>query len=124
MGFRKFSFMFMLRLVVMGVQAQSPEVTLPGTSTVVRGTYIPYQESQFIVIDTQFEAYQGLPYAEPPVGDMRFQKPIKKGDLGSLYMADEHRALCYQSASLQNMSEDCLYLGVYTSSPRVGGKTQ
>ena len=62
MGFRKFSVIFMLRLVVMRVQAQPPEVTLPGTSTVVKGTYIPYQESQFIGIDTQFEAYLGLPY--------------------------------------------------------------
>ena len=110
----------MLMLVVMRVQAQSPEVTLPGTSTIVRGTYIPYQESQFIGIDTQFEAYLGLPYAEPPTGDMRFKKPVKKGDLGPLYMANRHRAQCYQSASFQLMSEDCLYLGVYTSSPPVG----
>ena len=121
MGFKSSIAVLMLGVLVMGVQAQPPEVTLPGTSTVVRGKYIPYQESEFIGIDTQFEAYLGLPYAEPPVGDMRFQKPEKKGDMGSLYMADEHRALCYQSASLQDMGEDCLYLGVYTSSPPVGG---
>ena len=112
-------------LVVFEVQADtSPEVTLQGTNTVLTGIYIPYNETKFLDITTTMEAFLGIPYATPPVGDLRFKQPVKKGDLGGSYSAQQHKALCNQKAINPDpveMNEDCLYLAVHTSSPRVSG---
>ena len=111
-----------------------PQVTLPGTNTIVTGRYVHYNESEFLYVDTTFETFLGIPFAEPPVGDLRFRKPVKKGDMGSAYSATEDMAWCLQFVDNEDMelpelpiepmkkppqSEDCLYLSVFTSSPRV-----
>lgn len=114
---------FLVNLVVLAIfvghaEAQAPQVTLPGTSnTVLRGTYIPFNESDYLKVDITIEAFLGIPFAEPPVGDLRFKNPVKKGALGRFYLADRDRSTCPQVNAGEN--EDCLYLGVHTSSPRV-----
>lgn len=71
------------------------------------------------------ESYLGIPYAKPPVGDLRFKAPVPV----SLYDYDTLDATKYGNASLQGIpvfhpnglgdgvgeSEDCLYLNVWTS---------
>eukprot|EP00057_Strongylocentrotus_purpuratus_P025315 XP_011679789.1 PREDICTED: cholinesterase 2 [Strongylocentrotus purpuratus] len=106
-----------LAILVGHVEAQAPQVMLPGTSnTVLRGTYIPFNESDYLKVDVTIEAFLGIPFAEPPVGDLRFKNPVKKGGLGRFYLADRDRSTCPQVNKGEN--EDCLYLGVHTSSPR------
>ena len=97
---------------------ERPHVTLPGTDTVVSGRYRPFNETQFLNVDTTLEEFLGIPFAEPPVGDLRFKKPVKKGYLGRDYMATRDKSTCPQGND-NNPDEDCLYLGVFTSSPRV-----
>nr|XP_054750531.1 cholinesterase-like [Lytechinus pictus] len=113
-----FSFSVNIIILIAGhAQGQGPQITLPGPSnTDLRGTYITFNESEYLNVDITIEAFLGIPYAEPPVGDLRFRNPVKKGDLGMLYLADRDRSTCAQVNGGEN--EDCLYLGVHTSSPR------
>ena len=73
------------------------------------------------VVDTQFDGkrYQvkeflGIPYAEPPVGDNRFRKPVPKSPFTSPYRAIDFGSPCWQVRDDGNlMSEDCLYLNIH-----------
>ncbi|MGA2395000.1 MAG: carboxylesterase family protein [Candidatus Lustribacter sp.] len=66
-------------------------------------------------LDTHLEAL-GIPYAAPPVGDLRFRAPIEHAA-----WTDERDTTTFGSASLQTKteygrahgSEDCLYLNIY-----------
>ena len=64
------------------------------------------------------ENYLGIPYAEPPVGDLRFSKAVPKGNLAAPLNATQHGKACYQMEifptwKMINRSEDCLFLNVY-----------
>ncbi|KAH8824528.1 extracellular triacylglycerol lipase precursor [Flagelloscypha sp. PMI_526] len=71
------------------------------------------------------EVFKGLPYAEPPVGERRFQEPVLKTSLNaSTFNATEFGFVCLQPAGSytpDQMSEDCLSLNVYRP---VGAKPQ
>jgi carboxylesterase type B len=85
------------------------------------------------------EVFLGLPYAKPPVGDLRFapsqlwDAPYR--DDGSAYDATNFGAPCFQSSGYWNEepfehpqyppfvpspSEDCLFANVYRPRPRLG----
>ena len=70
----------------------------------------------------EVERYLGVPYAEPPVGDLRFRKPVPKRPFLELFKAQELGAICYQVIPLVNRetmaSEDCLFLNLYVPSKR------
>ncbi|XP_041457618.1 cholinesterase 1-like [Lytechinus variegatus] len=122
------SMLFISGLLVGQGEAQRPQITLPGTTTRLTGIYIPFNESQYLNVDTRMEAFLGIPFAEPPVGELRLKNPIKKGDLGRTYLAITDRPQCPQTSPLddipgnpgigRDVDEDCLYLAVHTSSPR------
>lgn len=63
-------------------------------------------------------AFMGIPYAEPPVDDLRFRPPVNKKIYMGVLMAHEEPPMCLQadpfarSRKLQGQ-EDCLYLNVY-----------
>lgn len=67
------------------------------------------------------EAYLGIPYAEPPVGDLRFAKPTPKRKWTDVHNASVKGPPCLQfslkpyyfTPDISNMSEDCLYLNVW-----------
>ncbi|XP_012939254.1 cholinesterase, partial [Aplysia californica] len=70
----------------------------------------------------EYLAYRGIPYAEPPTGDLRFRKPVAKTPLSGVYNATEFKPFCLQfrPGLFGQGVEDCLYLNVYTptSDPR------
>ncbi|KAJ8723122.1 hypothetical protein PYW08_003034 [Mythimna loreyi] len=63
-------------------------------------------------------SFKGIPYAQPPVGDLRFKAPQPIKPWQGVRQANKFGPVCYQfnsiNPSLGNMSEDCLYLNVYT----------
>ncbi|XP_072146217.1 cholinesterase-like [Dermacentor andersoni] len=71
------------------------------------------------------EAYLGIPYAQPPVGKLRFRKPVPLASWNGTYDARKAKHSCIQTLYPiifhidTDLSEDCLYLNVWT--PSKGG---
>ncbi|XP_045482949.1 juvenile hormone esterase-like [Harmonia axyridis] len=63
-----------------------------------------------------FYAFRGIPYAKPPLGELRFQPPQKPDNWEGVLDSDAKDRMCIQlTSNLQpNESEDCLYIHVYT----------
>ncbi len=74
--------------------------------------------------DGQIRAYKGIPYAAPPVGDLRWKPPQPVTGWGGVREAHQFSPVCPQpimepsilesSVATQEQSEDCLYLNVWT----------
>ncbi|KAG5868565.1 hypothetical protein JTB14_013963 [Gonioctena quinquepunctata] len=63
-----------------------------------------------------FYAFQGIPYAKPPVGELRFKEPQPSEKWKGILNATVNTKVCYQMTSTiqPTETEDCLYLNVYT----------
>ncbi|KAK0407014.1 hypothetical protein QR680_018948 [Steinernema hermaphroditum] len=67
-------------------------------------------------------AFLGIPYAEPPVGALRFRPPQPKAPWTDQLSVQEYAKSCIFASSLEStdipadqQSEDCLYLNVFTN---------
>ena len=64
-------------------------------------------------------AFMGIPYAKPPVGELRFASPLKPDPWDGVLNTTEWSAGCPQTCELPEImcppvqSEDCLYLNVF-----------
>jgi para-nitrobenzyl esterase len=64
--------------------------------------------------------FLGIPYAEPPVGNLRWQPPRDRAPWSSVLKATEFAPICALVTTLgvfsgaPNNNEDCLYLNVFT----------
>uniref|UniRef100_A0A914E4M1 Carboxylic ester hydrolase n=1 Tax=Acrobeloides nanus TaxID=290746 RepID=A0A914E4M1_9BILA len=95
-------------------------ITLPDGSPLF-GEYVSAPNGKYV---TQF---LGIPFAEPPIGPLRFRKPVPKKPWREALNATTPPKACVQSldtyfgdfdgATMWNsnvpMSEDCLYLNIY-----------
>ena len=84
--------------------------------------------------DPSVTVFKGLPFAAPPVGDLRWRAPrpvaawqgVKKADkFGSSCMqtlADERKPWTYEFMTHTEVSEDCLYLNVWTAATSASEK--
>jgi|SRR5579859_6095126 len=71
------------------------------------------------------QVYRGIPYAAPPVGDLRWQPPQPPASWQGVREAKKFGNACWQTpypsgsiyqAKLPPLSEDCLYLNIWTPS--------
>lgn len=68
--------------------------------------------------------YRGVPYASPPVGDLRWRPPMSPAPWQGLLKANTFRPSCPQigpvvpGMEVQPNSEDCLYLNIWTPDSR------
>ena len=67
------------------------------------------------------QAYRGIPFAEPPIDDLRWQPPQPARNWSGVRNAKQFGPRCVQSPVFNDMvfrsngtSEDCLYLNVWT----------
>ena len=66
-------------------------------------------------------AFKGIPYAAPPVGDLRWRAPKPAEHWDGTRKADEFGAVCMQGGN-QKMSEDCLTLNVWSGAKAANEK--
>jgi len=74
-------------------------------------------------------SFKGVPFAEPPVGDLRWKPPQPVKNWQGARKADKFGPRCMQRAIFgdmnfrsNGMSEDCLYLNVWTPAKSSGAK--
>uniref|UniRef100_A0A6B2L168 Carboxylic ester hydrolase n=1 Tax=Arcella intermedia TaxID=1963864 RepID=A0A6B2L168_9EUKA len=69
-----------------------------------------------------FRRFQGVPFAAPPLGPLRFKNPVRPGGWTNVLDCTNFTIGCAQTAHSEdvpkNTSEDCLYLQIFT--PRLG----
>jgi para-nitrobenzyl esterase len=79
--------------------------------------------------------FKGIPFAAPPVGELRWRPPQAPAKWDGVRAANAFSANCIQRSadgarfppyggdrSARTMSEDCLYLNVYTSAPSASAR--
>ncbi|KAL4709685.1 hypothetical protein ACJJTC_007416 [Scirpophaga incertulas] len=73
----------------------------------------------------KFYSFKGIPYAVPPIGNLRFKAPRPAKSWAGVRSAKQCGPMCYQRDIFLNLppmgSEDCLYLNVY--SPDISPKS-
>lgn len=82
-----------------------------------------------LTADQKVIAYKGIPYAAPPIEELRWTLPQPPGRWKGVFQATDFGSHCIQSASYRDMvfhdpgpSEDCLTLNVWTPSDAKPGK--
>lgn len=98
-----------LLLLALAAHAQSPKVkTAQGK---VQGT---------LTSDAKIRVFRGIPYAAPPVGNLRWQAPQPPANFHGIFSATDYGNRCIQSNQFDDMvfhdsgaSEDCLTLNVW-----------
>ncbi|XP_077484633.1 acetylcholinesterase-like [Amblyomma americanum] len=100
-------------LIISVASASGVIVTIPQGQLLGRsGSFHEYPINIFL----------GIPYANPPVGNLRFLKPEPRDPWEGLYNATAPKSSCMQPRAGSifpipgSFSEDCLYLNVYTPS--------
>ncbi|KAM3961914.1 juvenile hormone esterase-like [Aphomia sociella] len=71
-------------------------------------------------------SFKGIPYAQPPIGKLRFKAPLPPKTWEGVHEALKHGAVCPQfditTEELIEGNEDCLFLNVYTKSLQSSAK--
>ena len=83
-----------------------------------------------VVEGTTVQVFRGIPYAAPPVGDLRWRAPAPVEPWEGVRSATAFGNICHQGGGLAAMigeslpmrSEDCLYLNVWTTA--IGSETR
>lgn len=76
------------------------------TVTVANGTYVGKYVSEW-----EQDQFLGIPYAQPPLGNLRFAWPKSLDtSFNESRSATEYGFSCYQYGTTFNLSEDCLNL--------------
>ncbi|XP_053459633.1 cocaine esterase-like isoform X1 [Nycticebus coucang] len=112
-------------LLLFGVQGQDPASPIRTTHMgQVRGSLIHVKGT-----DVEVHTFLGIPFAKPPVGPLRFAPPEPPESWSGVRDGTSHPAMCPQDLTAMNedflttfnmtmpsipMSEDCLYLSIYT----------
>ena len=65
-----------------------------------------------ISVGAAFDEFIGIPYARPPVDELRWQKPVAPEAWDGVRDARQFGKKCTQLTDMTT-SEDCLYLNVY-----------
>src|SRR5512140_607795 len=82
-------------------------------------------EVQGVVTDG-ISIFKGIPFAAPPVGDLRWKTPAPVQAWTGMKQAEAFGPACMQAAGAMGntapVSEDCLYLNVWTPAKKAGEK--
>jgi len=99
-----------LLLCFLAVSAFPAENTVRTESGLVAGT------------GADIRVFKGIPYAAPPVGELRWKPPQPAAPWPGVRQATEFGAACMQTGKIPKLSEDCLTLNIWT--PAKDGKAK
>lgn len=93
----------------------SDSASIPFNELIVNtdGGQVSGTEERTRTTDIRFFAWRGIPYAQPPVGDLRFRDPVQHQGWNGVRDGSQHGSRCPSSSGRGN--EDCLFLNVYTT---------
>lgn len=107
---KQFTFLFITVLCFADIFATCVVETPSG---LIKGTKLKSRSGKV------FDAFNGIPYAEAPVGDLRFRNPVPKKAWDKILHADHERCECPQLENgVVRGCEDCLHLSVYSPETR------
>lgn len=101
-----------------------PVTALLLTATAVAGSVVESELGRIVggvrsIEGVNVESFLGIPFAKPPVGELRFALPVPFGPVGNL-KANKYGPICAQppislrqAPTAADSSEDCLYLNIY-----------
>ncbi|MBS1212784.1 MAG: carboxylesterase type [Proteobacteria bacterium] len=105
---------FTVGLLILGPNAisQSPEARVPGDPVKIDSGQISGK-----LVSGNIKAYLGIPYAAPPVGNLRWREPQPVKAWTEVRTADQYGAPCAQRGAARGggpaYTEDCLFLNVW-----------
>ncbi|XP_005098653.1 cholinesterase isoform X2 [Aplysia californica] len=103
----------LISMIVLGLSSpsfQTNDLLVSSPSGVFKGTQLTAPSG------LSFVAFRGIPYALPPVGELRFGKPRPHPKLENVYDATKEAPICLQPSGVDIGSpgqEDCLYLNIF-----------
>lgn len=116
---------FLLLWVLIGKSDTEEDIVITTKNGKVRGMNLP-------VLGGTVIAFLGIPYAQPPLGRLRFKKPQSLSKWSNIWNATKYANSCYQNTDQSfpgflgsemwnpntDLSEDCLYLNVWIPAPK------
>ncbi|CAN7980056.1 unnamed protein product [Ixodes pacificus] len=111
--------LFILCVTVCSVDSSKP---VAGDNPIVRTDSGLVAGVRITVGNRLVDAFLGIPYAEPPIGDLRFRKPHALKAWSGTYNATRKPTPCWQQnvqfmgdaeTDYSDSSEDCLYLNIW-----------
>jgi carboxylesterase type B len=113
--FNRFLFLSLIAFVVLICLHSIDCITIKTKSGLVNGVSVNFNNK---VINK----FLSIPYAEPPIGSNRFAATKPVHPWNGIYNATQFRNSCVQRHSGNNMSEDCLFLNIYSEELKSGDK--
>ena len=105
-------FRVVLSLWTLAVLVYAKSIPFNGLIIDTEGGQVSGTEERTCTTDFRYYAWRGIPYAEPPVGDLRFRDPVPHRGWSGVRDASQHGNTCPSSSG---GNEDCLFLNVYTA---------
>jgi para-nitrobenzyl esterase len=118
------SFTLSTKLLIAATLSILSGPAIAASSQVSTGSYM----GSASVVDETITVYRGIPFALPPVGRLRWQPPYPQPSFTGVRRAETFGAPCWQpivpetsiySRGQMQVSEDCLYLNVWTRTASV-----
>jgi len=104
--------MILFTIVILGLGMTGAEdISVTLAKGKIMGERLDYDFGQY------YYSFKGIPYAKPPVKELRFKAPVEVDPWNDVFQATEDGNICPQYDISQNEpvgDEDCLSLNVYT----------
>ena len=110
--------LFALALVYLTLVSCDDGLRIQTLNGPVQGVQLNFNSSYQLESDPQqvkysINAWKGIPFAEPPVGDLRFKRPVPIPSWTEVINATSFEPDCFNTNPVNRISEDCLYLNIW-----------